>query len=56
MSQENVEAVRRIYDKWAEGDARAGADLLDEHVVFVVSRDFPEWGVFHGPDDLFEPY
>ena len=52
MSRENVEIVRRIYDRWAVGDPRAGADDLDEHVVFVVRNDFPEFGVFHGPDGI----
>jgi ketosteroid isomerase-like protein len=50
MSQENVEIVRRIYEAWAGGDFRAGADDLDQHVVLVVrSPDFPEFGVFSGP-------
>ena len=54
MSQENVEIVRGIYDGWAVGDFLAGADRLDDHVVFVVRSDFPEWGVFHGPDGVKE--
>jgi ketosteroid isomerase-like protein len=52
MSQENVEIVRLIYDAWAAGDFTAGADALDEHVVFVVSPDFPAWGVFLGLDGV----
>jgi ketosteroid isomerase-like protein len=49
MPQGNVEIVRRIYEAWAAGDFRAGEEVLDEHVVFVVSPDFPEFGVFAGP-------
>ena len=50
MSQENVEiVVRRILDAWANGDFGGGAEALDEHVLFVVSNDFPENGVFVGP-------
>lgn len=52
MSQQNVEIVRRIYEVWATGDFRAGADDLDRHVVFVVPPDFPEFGVFAGPDGV----
>ena len=52
MSQENVEIVRRIYDEWATGRFRAGIDYFDEHDVFVVRPDFPEWGVFTGPDGV----
>ena len=52
MSRENVETVRQIYDAWATGDFRAGAEHLDQDVVFVVRPDFPEFGVFHGPDAI----
>jgi ketosteroid isomerase-like protein len=52
MSQENVEIVRRIFDGWATGDLSAEADAFDRHVVFVVSRDFPAWGVQHGLDEV----
>jgi ketosteroid isomerase-like protein len=33
MAQESVEVVRRILDRWASGDFRAGADELDPEVV-----------------------
>jgi ketosteroid isomerase-like protein len=52
MSQENVGIVRGILARWAVGDFLAGAEEVDEHVVFVVSAEFPEWGVFHGPDGI----
>ena len=48
MSRENVETVSRIFEGWASGDLRAGAEYFDEHVVFVVRPDFPEAGVAHG--------
>ena len=54
MSQENVEVVRGIYEAWSSGDFRAGADLLDQNVMFVVSPDFPEFGVFVGPEGVRE--
>ena len=43
--------VRRIYDGWAAGDFSAGVDELDRHVTFVVSPDFPAFGVFVGLAD-----
>jgi len=52
MSQESVEIVRRIYDAWATGDFRARVDDLDQHVVLVIGPDFPEFGVFVGPDGV----
>jgi ketosteroid isomerase-like protein len=54
MSQENVEMLRRVFDSWAKGEFRAAALPLDEHVLYVVSSDFPEWGVFVGPDGFQE--
>jgi ketosteroid isomerase-like protein len=50
MSQENVEVVRRIYEGWGTGDLSVGVDDLDRHVVFIVSPDFPAFGVFVGLD------
>ena len=52
MSQENVEIVGRIFEAWADGDLRAGADDLDAHAVLVVPPDFPEFGVFAGPSGI----
>jgi ketosteroid isomerase-like protein len=48
MSQEHVAVISRIYEAWATGDFRAGADHLDQNVVFVVGSDFPTFGVFLG--------
>ena len=50
MSQENVELVRRIYDRWAGGDFRAGRELLDPDITTVWAQDFPTAGTYHGPD------
>ena len=44
--------MRQIYEAWAAGDFRAGADNRDHDVVFLVRPDFPEFGVFHGPDAI----
>jgi ketosteroid isomerase-like protein len=40
MSQENVEVIRAVYDRFSEGDFRASADLLDPYVVLVLSPEF----------------
>jgi uncharacterized protein len=50
MSQENVELVRRIYDRWAEGDFQAGRELFDPDITTVWAQDFPTAGTYHGPD------
>ena|SRR5271165_1174979 len=50
MSSKNVELVRRIYDRWAEGDFRAGRELLDPNITTVWAQEFPTAGVYHGPD------
>jgi ketosteroid isomerase-like protein len=48
MSQENVEIVRAVYERWSEGDFRASADLLDPHVLLVLRPEFPEAGTYLG--------
>ncbi len=42
MSQENVEVVQRIFDRWATGDFVAGLTDLAPDVAFVVRHPFPE--------------
>ena len=41
MSQENVEAVRAVYEEWAKGNFRAGTDLYDPLVLFIPIPEFP---------------
>ena len=52
MSQENVEAVRRIFEAWASGDWSIGNDYLDQQTVFVSSPDFPAFGTYVGIDEI----
>jgi ketosteroid isomerase-like protein len=39
MSQENVERLRAMYSEWAQGNFRAGGELLAEDVVFEPMAD-----------------
>jgi hypothetical protein len=49
MSQENVEAIRAVYERFGEGDFRASADLLDPHIFLVLSPEFaPSLTSAHG--------
>lgn len=48
MSEQNVEAVRAIYERWAEGDFGAGVELYDSDTVLVQGPDFPESGEYFG--------
>ena len=48
MSRENAEALRSLYEHWAEGDFSAGADLYDSDVEFVIGPGFPDTGTYHG--------
>jgi ketosteroid isomerase-like protein len=52
MSQENVEIVRRIFEAWALADWSVGNDYYDQHIVFVMSPDFPAFGVYYGIDQV----
>jgi ketosteroid isomerase-like protein len=53
MSQENVETVRAIYERWSEGDFRAAADLLDRHVVLVLDPEFASYLTLSADDGAF---
>ena len=35
MSEENVEVLRAVYERWGEGDFRSSTDVFDPLVVFV---------------------
>jgi ketosteroid isomerase-like protein len=56
MSQERVEIIRAVYERFSEGDFRASAELLDPHVVLVLGPQFapnllassPVAGAFYG--------
>ena len=53
MSRENVEVMRRIYDEWGRGNFRAGGEMYDPHVVFVMGPGFPETGAAYlGPERI----
>jgi ketosteroid isomerase-like protein len=52
MSEEHVEVVRRIFEAWALADWSIGNDYYDQHVVFVISPDFPAFGVYYGFDQV----
>ena len=50
MSKENVEAVRTVYERWADGDFQADLDLLDPYVVLVHDPEFEAGGPSYGID------
>jgi ketosteroid isomerase-like protein len=52
MSEQNVEIVERVFERWGEGDFRAGVDVLDPHVVLVLGREFPDAGAYFGVDGV----
>jgi ketosteroid isomerase-like protein len=52
MSQENIETVRAVFERWSEGDFRAGVDLFDPHVVLVLRPEFPDAGAYLGAEGV----
>ena len=48
MSASRVDTVRRIYERWAQGDFSAGVDLYDPHIVLVLRSEVPEPGPHYG--------
>jgi ketosteroid isomerase-like protein len=52
MSQENVKAVRAVYEEWRNGNFRAGVDLYDPLALLVQGRGFPESGSYLGLEGI----
>ena len=52
MSEENVDTLRQMYERWAEGDLTAGAPDLDPEVLFVIRPPFMQAGTYVGPDQV----
>jgi hypothetical protein len=50
MSQENLTALKRLYERLAAGDLQAGADLFDRYFVFISDPGDPEGQVHYGLD------
>jgi ketosteroid isomerase-like protein len=55
MSQENVEAVRAVYEEWGKGNfSEAGVDLYDPDILFIPRRDYAEKGRYLGTEGIAE--
>ena len=54
MTEQNVEALRRVYERWAEGDFRASLEVFDPLVLMVQSGDFPDAGAYLGVERVRE--
>jgi ketosteroid isomerase-like protein len=52
MSQDNMAAVRAVYDEWAKGNFGAGGELWDSRVVFVPIVDLPDAGDYFGLEGI----
>jgi ketosteroid isomerase-like protein len=52
MPRDHLETLRAVYDGWAAGDFRKGQELWDEDAVFSLRPEFPDSGVYHGPEGV----
>lgn len=52
MSQEKVEAVRVVYERWGKGTFQGTEGIYDEHVLLVMRPQFPDAGVYVGIDEV----
>ena len=52
MSQDNVRTIEAIYEEWGAGRFRRLDDLYDPHVTFVLRPEFPDSGVYLGPEEI----
>ena len=54
MSQENVDALRAMYEEWERGHFGAGVDLLDPDVLFMPRADLTDSRRYLGPEGVAE--
>ena len=54
MSEENLEGIRAVYERFSKGDFRASLDVVDPLVLFVQRPEFPESGTYLGIARLVE--
>ncbi len=52
MSRQHVDTMRRIYADWGEGNFHSGVELFDPHVMLVLRPEFPDAGVYVGPEQI----
>jgi ketosteroid isomerase-like protein len=52
MSQENVEIVSDVFDRWAAGDWGSALELFASDVEWEVRTDLPDADVYRGHDGL----
>jgi ketosteroid isomerase-like protein len=58
MSEEHIEVVRAVYERYSRGDFQASVDLLDPYAVLVLPEaadwgpETPEAGVYVGADAI----
>jgi ketosteroid isomerase-like protein len=54
VSRRNLEALERVYERWGQGDFRAGLGLFDARVMFVMGPGFPDSGIYVGHEGVSE--
>lgn len=52
MSQKNVGTMRRIYADWGQGKFSSGVERFDPNVMLVLRSEFPDAGVYVGPQEI----
>jgi ketosteroid isomerase-like protein len=62
MPDSNLDLVRRVYERWAEGDFQV-EDVFDPLVLFVMGKGLPDSGTYLGVEavrgytrDFLEPW
>jgi ketosteroid isomerase-like protein len=52
VAREQTDIVRRIYERFSEGDFRVSLDVVDPLVLFVQRPGFPDSGTYLGIEEL----
>jgi uncharacterized protein len=51
-SRNNLRTIEAIYEDWDAGRFPRLDDLYDPHVIFILRPEFPDAGVYLGPEEI----
>lgn len=54
IARDRLDRLRAMYVEWARGDFTGHRDLFDRDFVFRLRPEFPDAGVYHGPEGMAE--
>jgi ketosteroid isomerase-like protein len=54
VPNDKVQLIKGVYERWREGDFRAGVELFDPLILFIMRPEFPDAGSYLGVERVAE--